>query len=714
MVSSVDRALKRLVIEAETRLLGALSAEDFDQLLLDLSEGAFNESDHVHVRGFADSFRDIPEDVRRRTLSENPHYRTDYLLGVLEGLHRRRLSAAIVELLDRYPDDFAPLFTGDHGRIGASPVILAHALIEEGRAEDLSRIQPRAINALDERSKEEFVRTIVDECRDALQRSEIEAASDVVAAVTPIEVHESLSSDDQLLIKRRIAHVKRRQFEFEEAQEILEGLIQSQPDAVTLRKLENDLGLVKCELSSIRELHFPSFADAQQIIDDLSAGAAHFENGSSLSERTHGKGEYCLGLLSLARAIVESSAALFPVAADYFDKAISEFFRKERIYRDLGVMHEAQLNLAYCVAEGDLGDRAHRALEAVMYVVKLTGDPLSAVPQEQLQRTIRWLAREMPEQVDRLFSGQPHANGGQQLEELIVEVSNAERIETTGANLRKIRRARTAVEAQRARSPESAVASFLSYYELLESVTRQGDIDEARALLDDMERWVLKDPSMAMLHSYLSFVTDPVAYVPAWTRVDAVWSAARACSASNENFSSELGELLNELVRRLPDGDPTAWRAELIAVDLIAKRELGVSLDLSKFHCDELAIAHEYRGVRARSVIMIPDTNLGRPDDDPIPAIRACLPANHEIEVRRFSERRWALTPEERTTLERELASDRRVLLVSRELPTGLTAQIREIVSRLENCVMFSLPFGEVSSEEVAALIREGLCVPTP
>jgi len=304
-----------------------------------------------------------------------------YLCGVFAGLARRNDRAAIVGLAEARREEARALGSGQ-GPAGRAAAVAAPLLFEaflevKGPSAAAEAIQPPAVA----------------QAGPALFKRILEVASDLLRALRADEagllldrlqgalgVLEGFGTppppEDRRELRRRQAHRARLLGDLEKARALLESLLREGPgDREAM--IRADLGLVASGFRSLAEVRLPeSRADLPETARTLTQGEPRFRESARVGGEG-GHGEFCLGVLLLARGDLEGA---LPVLS----RAVSEMERRPGVYAPIGVLARARLYQARCLAATLEPGHMNHAAEKLVAGARVAGREAPYIVREAL------------------------------------------------------------------------------------------------------------------------------------------------------------------------------------------------------------------------------------------------------------------------------------------------------------------------------------------
>lgn len=124
------------------------------------------------------------------------------------------------------------------------------------------------------------------------------------------------SRRDRLDARRRFAHSLRMLGEHEHARQLLEDLLEQDPDPNTHAMVHADLGLMQGRFDLLTDVALPARRTAaEKVRDRLAGGEEHYRQSVREAAEYSAHGHYCLGVLALARGTDDEKAERHLVAA---------------------------------------------------------------------------------------------------------------------------------------------------------------------------------------------------------------------------------------------------------------------------------------------------------------------------------------------------------------------------------------------------------------
>jgi len=524
--SPLDRMVQDAVVASVARSAGALAMEDLREAVDEFVALNTKRVGSYHHVGFLDALAGDGE-ISVAFPEADDARRGWYLAGAVEACARRAEHARILDLLDRHPATFAQYGLAAHPAFRRVVPPLVAALSASGRAgEAATLLHPKTMAAL----WSELASPLLEVVAGFLRRQQVDAAEPLLDLL-----EQAGAADGELLaqLRRRRAHCLRLRRKWSDAESLLREMA-SDDDGALLA----DRGLVACRLRGLVDVALPSDpAERASFAGTLEAGREWFA-AAAQAPQGHGHGDFCLGVLHLARDDVD-------VARPHLRRAVAEMAGRPATYRELGILGRAELYLAF--AESRAMDVA-RAPAAFALLARSLEDQPQEAP-DLVRATVENLALLAPRRArEFLTQWRDHLGDG------FLDIACQAQFLRDDPELRELVRQRAA------RTTRSAEQRFADHESLLAAAIATGDADAAADGLDALEGLADELPSR-----FLDLLGDRDRCGTLWNADDV--ALARARVLRGQGRLAEAGVCLRDVAFRvLRDG---GWDAPRQAQELL-------------------------------------------------------------------------------------------------------------------------------------------------
>ncbi len=342
--TTLDRVLVRVVIDGISGVEGSLSLDQIEDLIDEVVH--LNSSRQVSYfhRGFFDRLRggevclDLPE--------LNTERAAWLLCGAVMAAARQGDQQGILDLLQGHPLARQTLRRGGLLIVPAAIPLVFEALVGTGRFTELAEwLGPEEVSG----GGISLWRGILWEAGGLLRRGRAEEARPLLDLVEAAvgrsgELSEAGPEQESLVadLRRRKAHCLRLRGDLEGARSLLSSLLESAaPDRRAM--ILADLGLVEAGYRSLSDVRLPvDPARYAEVVECLSRGEEFFTLSAAERPSPGAHGQYCLGVLWMARGEPEK-------ARPFLEEAVAEMQRRPETYGEV-VLPRARLYLGACLA----------------------------------------------------------------------------------------------------------------------------------------------------------------------------------------------------------------------------------------------------------------------------------------------------------------------------------------------------------------------------
>lgn len=508
---------------------GALSREQARALVEELAALNGKRFISYHHLGFMDGMEDR---VDARFPEANEGRRGWYLTGAVAAFARRAEHGRILELLDAHRHDFDRFL-----RITPWHLLLPlfEALRAEGRVtEAVGIFRPQAVADAGLALREPLLSEIVG----FLRYQKVDEAEPLLDLLTQAMAlaREPIDPEFDAAVQRRRAHCLRLRRKWSEADALL-ATIADENDGSLLA----DRGLVACRIRGLVDVLLPSDpAQRSAYAAELEAGREWFGKATRAKTR-RGHGDYCLGVLHLAREEVEQ-------ARPHLRRAVAEMQRSSPIYRELGILGRAELYSAFVESTAMESSRVPVSLSALASGLE---DRPKEVP-DLVRRTLENLALVAPSRTRDFLSDWQSVLGDDFLD-----------IACQGQFLREDEGLRDLVRRRAERTTRSAEQRFFDHEALLAAAIATGEEDAAADELDALEALADEVPER-----FLKLVDSPERCGTLWDVDDVAQSKARVLRGQGK-LGAAASCLRDVAFRLLRDDDRDGVRQAAELAELI-------------------------------------------------------------------------------------------------------------------------------------------------
>ena len=532
----LDRLLMNAIEDTQQGVDGALGAKDLNAAVDEFVKlnGRRHQS-HFHA-GFRDA-------VFNRAMADLPaadaKQRRWYWSGAVLGWARNGAWRRIVQALDenqtvRYLGDGADQPSRSAG------FQIANALRNEDRSAELPAFvsealarQPDVHSLLIEAGTEALRRYAPGEARQFFTllmkcTESSEAPPEVAAQATTV--------------RRRMAHCLRLLDEHLRAEELLQGLLDEEPDVNNQAMVHADLGLLKGHFRLLDDVRIPSDKTARQdLVDRLEAGEADFRRAAAIEDAPFADhGHYCLGVLALAKDSTDDSR--YETAEPHLERARAHF---KSVRPDYPASLVAQAELYLGIAKAQLLTAADVEQAARLLAEGLKGD--AQMPTHFIASTIDAISvsKSGIEEVAALLLDA----GGDEALDALAQATAKQALPIVAENLWK-----------RAHRPNQSPMSKAEDLRIsLAWFSRLDDGERCKAALDELETLAATDIAV---NDFLELLSKQEMYDSAWTADDAAAASAR-CLEARGDYEGALVKLRDAFHRRMSANDLDDARAIL-------------------------------------------------------------------------------------------------------------------------------------------------------
>jgi len=466
-----------------------------------------------HESYFHPGYRDVlfERDMGRSLRTEHPARLRWYWAGAVAAWAMREQWGRIASQYDDNPV-VRDLATGGSDASAAAVLPIVTALGRVGRSAEIGRSLSDDALLRQPRLFPELLAAATDLLRDgdaAHARHILEVLDRVGGGLEDRGV--APSRRDRLDARRRFAHSLRMLREHEHARQLLEDLLERDPDPNTHAMVHADLGLMQGRFDSLTDVSLPpSRTAAERVRDRLAGGEEHFRQSVKEAAEYSAHGHYCLGVLALVRGTDDEQAERHLVAAHaHFSKrprSYSRLLPRVDLYAAIAkarqLQHDKLAQAARSIADG-LGAGARLPT----HLVRETVDAFDLADDKE---SLRHVAEAITATGDDLVLDEL-AECAAALRQCPLLAERLHERASTGDGPAEIRAAH--------------LRAALRGHMHARSYERAGDA------LDELERHALDGVGTA---EFQELLTEPERYDPAWSLEDATVARARCHEALGE------------------------------------------------------------------------------------------------------------------------------------------------------------------------------------
>jgi tetratricopeptide (TPR) repeat protein len=568
--TTLDRRLIISIVDTAAGVLGALTEEEIDDLLLELEQlNGRRHQTFFHV-GYRDALFSRP--AAARLSAENESRWKWYWAGYVSGLARKSDWQEISSHFDRSPSVRTLGAEADGPGDAAAPLVF-RALVESGRhGEAAAFAKPPAVTQ-SATLQHAILHTAVDLIR-GHRAADARPLLDLLWSAIEGKPGDRDDEDVRLAVEvqRRRALCLRQLGEPQEALALLQPLAEL-PDPALSAIARTDIGLVRAGFRRLGEIRLPAKeADLGPFIDALELGEHDWRVATATKGFRPAHANFALGVL----AMVGGNTA---EASHRLDAALSFFSSSPEVYKIDGTLALCQLYLgvAICLGLDDTG-RLPRAHD----LIRLGLDSGAKLPVYLVRSTIDALALARADLAHETASVILEKCGDVVLDELVASSAGADAAPVRNALFR------------RAALPSRPVPKrAIDYRTVLPWLLADQDVDRARDALEFLESFAHNGVGRT---EFVDLLRDSNNYSPAWDEDRAVQARVSLLEAEGR-YTEAVCELDAVAHRLLASGDPSALDDALLVLGHL--EEYGALCDAS---VDQL-----------RNVI---DARVKRRDDD--------------------------------------------------------------------------------------------------
>jgi tetratricopeptide (TPR) repeat protein len=506
--TTLDRVLVFAAVDAAQGVVGALDEDEIDDAVDELLQ----LNGRRHHSYFHAGFRDVLFD---RMLSEelpaqNVERARWYWAGAIQGWARSEAWRSIVH---NYDERSTVRSLGD-GQDGASIAAVRHvaqALSVEGRASDIAHFV--SVEALGVAPR--LVPMLLQVGTELLRLGEPGAARpilDLLMKGLPGLEANGLPKFHPLVLEvmRRQAHCMRQLQEHLKARELLEELLELEPDPNHQAMIHADLGLLAGGFNRLVDVVLPrEQASLDIVLGALDAGVHHFERAIESEVPYAAHGHYCMGVMRLGEDRVEEAEV-------HLERARARLRgQKDRYSTEL--LSRVDLYFGIAKAQTLFEDRMAHASKVI-----IDGLEGGAVFPPYLIRTTVEALSECGEEIDLCAVAEELLSSGGNA--AMDALANTDAV-LSCAPLVSALHGRSQANGRRSEDRASDLRAALRGY------VTSGDADTAAEALDALEELAAAGVGV---DEFTELLTHPDRYEPGWDRDEATVARARCFEVQGE------------------------------------------------------------------------------------------------------------------------------------------------------------------------------------
>lgn len=526
-LTTLDRIIDRALKDCARGTRGSLNEPEIDHAI----DEFITLNGTRHESYFHPGYRDVlfDRDMGRSLRTEHPARLRWYWAGAVAAWAMRERWDRIASQYDDNPV-VRDLVTGGSDASAAAVLPIVKALGRVGRSAEIGRSLSDDALLRQPRLFPELLAVATDLLRDgdaAHARHILEVLDRVGGGLEDRGV--APSRRDRLDARRRFAHSLRMLREHERARQLLEDLLEQDPDPNTHAMVHADLGLMQGRFDSLTDVALPARRTAaEKVRDRLAGGEEHFRQSVKEAAEYSAHGHYCLGVLALARGTDDEKAERHLVAAH------TQFSKRPRSYDRL--LPRANLYAAIAKARQLQHDKLAHAARVIVDALEagarlpthLVRETVDAFDLADDKESLRHVAEAITATDDDLVLDEL-AECAAALRQCPLLAERLHERASTGDGPAEIRAAH--------------LRAALRGHMHARSYERAGDA------LDELERHALNGVGTA---AFQELLTEPERYDPAWSLEDATVARARCHEALGEflEATNVLRELFFSLMAR--------------------------------------------------------------------------------------------------------------------------------------------------------------------
>ncbi|MGI9037457.1 MAG: hypothetical protein ACR2GQ_01210 [Gemmatimonadota bacterium] len=502
--TTLDVLMLLATVETAQNTEGALTEDQLDDLVGEVIE--LNRARHQSFfhAGFLEALFDRP--VREKLPATNEPRQAWYWAGRIQGLAREGRWEEIVDLYDTV-DLIRKLGSRDGGSSHAATRHVAQALFNADRPGDVASFVRLPIMMRDPG----LVPLLHAEASRLLEtigpvpaKPLFDLLGDAVLEAEQRGVDTSV--EPYLTIRRRQAHSHRRLGEFGKSREILDALLEDDPDINTRAMVLSDLGIMEAGYKGVTDVRLPPRRDEiPTVLAALERGEEKFAQALALEARYSAHARYCLGIIAFLRQN-------YSAAADRLESSLAEFQSHPARYDRNEFLETVRLYLGLALCLDCQEDRLKQAIEWI----ETASAGGAEIPLYLVENTVSVL-------------GAAASQYGRRAAEAIIAAAGESAIDPlvkAGVDTPALARVILGRAAAGDVGQHERAAAWRSALPML---LRHRMIEDAERVLDDLSQ--LARGGVAR-EEFLAILERPEGYEPAWTPDDALWERTRCLEAA--------------------------------------------------------------------------------------------------------------------------------------------------------------------------------------
>ncbi len=522
-LTELDRLLERALEDCARGTLGALNEDEID----DAIDEFVTLNGTRHESYFHTGYRDVLFD---RSMGESVGVRHParlrwYWTGAVRAWAMRERWDRIAREYDEN-SVLRELASGSGAASAAAVLPIVESLRRADRTAEIGRVLTDRILI----REPGLFEPLLSAATDLLHQGDAAHARHIFDLLVGVgdELEERGTAPEQRILldaRRRFAHSLRVLHEHERARQLLDDLLQEDPDPNTHAMVHADLGLMAGGFDSLEDVGLPTRRNAvDSVRDRLGRGEDHFRQSVREGTEYSAHGHYCLGVLALARTDDERAERHLGTAHMHFSKRPRSYARlvaRSSLYAAIAKARQLQPDKLELAAKV-IADALASGTRFPIHLVRETVDAFELADDKKNLR--------------RVTEAIIEAGDDRVLDELAESASALRHCPLLAERLHR----RSGADGRHADLKAADLRSALRGHMHAQGYAR------ARDALDELERLALE--GVASL-KFQELLTDPAKYDPAWTREDAAIARAHCHEAHGEFL--EATSVLREVFFRL-------------------------------------------------------------------------------------------------------------------------------------------------------------------